>query len=85
MYHLRMVDNQAFTKRRISSDLIINAPGKQNSTFLGFKTTAVHCLEACANSKFPSGLFVICTELYYIIVQQVALPFLQSKNQVWGK
>ncbi len=26
MCHLRMVDNQAFTKRRMSSDLIINAP-----------------------------------------------------------
>ena len=28
MCHLRMVDNQVFTKRRMSSDLIINAPGK---------------------------------------------------------
>ena len=26
MCHLRMVDNQVFTKRRMSSDLIINAP-----------------------------------------------------------
>ena len=26
MCHLRMVDYQAFTKRRMSSDLIINAP-----------------------------------------------------------
>ena len=26
MCHLRMLDNQAFTKRRMSSDLIINAP-----------------------------------------------------------
>ena len=28
MCHLRMIDNQVFTKRRISSDLIINAPRK---------------------------------------------------------
>lgn len=26
MCHLRIVDNQQFTKRRMSSDLIINAP-----------------------------------------------------------
>ena len=61
MCHLRMVDNQAFTKRRMSSDLIINAPPflyLRQSNRLAFlfsppQITLKNCSAPCPESYQP--------------------------------
>ena len=58
MCHLRMLDNQVFTKLRMSSDLIINAP-----LFLPkkwrMKTLHFVCLPPLCNAMKPGHLLCL--------------------------